>query len=284
MAFVLNAREESFRERDRFLTVPRYHEVRLLTVIGARLILYNPRDTHKANFFGVGQIADVLPSPRASRSVDILFDFVQRLPEPILLEEMDALTNSAPLPFHHYSKIIRPISELAYNVVMERISTAPGFMFREMLQSPYQAETHQMRKARIRSARVRNETIFLLGRACLFCGILTTDLTGRLFETEVVHLVPLKNGGPDSVWNTMPACGCCHFRIDHGVMGLDDYGLVLFADKPQEQLHPARRVAMSEAELWPRLEFIRWHRNNIFGQGPTKSVYSIEPQADYEVG
>jgi hypothetical protein len=286
MAFALNAREDHFRDNDSVLTVSSYHEVRLLAVIGARLILYNPRDTLKSHYYGIGQISDVLPSSDIRGTVDIFFDFVERLSAPIFLEEMNTLTGASPLAFHHYAKIVRPISEHAYLLVMDRIPTAALLGFEEMIQNQFQLETHKSRLARVRSALVRNQTIRLLGRACLFCGAQWTDLTGRLFETEIVHIVPLANEGPDSVRNTVPACRRCHFYIDNGVLGLDDYGLILFARPDRELQEPPwrQRIDLSQSQIAPRLEFIRWHRKNIFGKGATKAKYRVELQAAYQFG
>lgn len=286
MAFALNAREDHFRDNDSVLTVSSYHEVRLLAVIGAKLILYNPRDTLKSHYYGIGQISDVLPSSDIRGTVDIFFDFVERLSAPIFLEEMNTLTGASPLAFHHYAKIVRPISEHAYHLVMDRLPTAALLGFGEMIQNQFQLETHKSRLARVRSAFVRNQTIRLLGRACLFCGAQWTDLSGRLFETESVHMVPLQNDGPDSVRNTMMACGQCHFHIDHGVMGLDDDGLILIASQHRERLSSLlrQRIDLSQTQMWPRLEFIRWHRAHILGKGPTKAKYRVEPQASYQFG
>lgn len=232
MVFVLNARSEKIRDNDRVLTVPIFNEVRLLAVIGATLLLYNPRDSGQSHFYGVGRIADVVPARDHPRSLDILFDFVEKFSKPLILQEMNRLIEAQPRPFYAYSNIVWTLPERAYDLAMERLPNTSLMGLEEDAEHRFQGETHQMRLARIRSTRVRNHTFGLYGRACLFCGELTPDLSGRRFETVIIHMVPLKNGGPDSVRNTFPACGPSHFRIDHGVMGLDDTGQVLIASKP----------------------------------------------------
>lgn len=98
--------------------------------------------------------------------------------------------------------------------------------------------------------------------------------------------MPLNNEGPDSVRNTVLACRRCHFYIDNGVLGLDDNGLILFARADRELQEPSlrQRIALSQSQIGPRLEFIRWHRENIFGKGATKAEYRVELQAAYQFG
>lgn len=283
MVFVLNARAEYFRESDRVLTVPVSHESRLLAVIGARLLLYKPRDKHKAHFYGVARIADVVPSPEDARSLNILFDFIEEFSEPLILKEMNRLIKAKPRPFHSYSRLVWSLPDLAYDLSLERLRTSSLAGLGEDPQYTFQGKTHRLRLARIRSARVRNETFRQFGHACLFCGDLTPDLSGHYFGTMIIHMVPLKNGGPDSVHNTFPACGPCHFRIDYGVMGLDDTGRVLIAIQYRGSLPETLRcrIDLSPEQLWPKLEFIRWHRDHIFAQGQTTARYSVEPQNAY---
>jgi hypothetical protein len=282
----LNARAENFRVNDRVLTVPISHESRLLAVVGATLLLYNPRDAGHPFFYGVGRIEDVVPSRNQPRSVDVLFEVVEKFPGPLILQEMIRLIEAKPRPFHTYSPIVWSLPDLAYDQAMARLATSSFVGLEEDTPNPFKDETHKMRLARIRSARVRNRTYVLYGRACLFCGELTPDLSGHKFGTVIIHLVPLKNGGPDSVRNTFPACSRCHFLIDNGVMGLDDTGLILIAIQYRGPLPESlrRHIDLSLAQLGPKLDFIRWHRERMFGKGPTNVRFRLEPQAPYEFG
>jgi hypothetical protein len=122
MVFVLNARSEKFRDNDRVLTVPIFHEVRLLAVIGATLLLYNPRDVGQSHFYGVGRIADVVPARDHPRSLDILFDFVEKFSKPLILQEMNRLIEAQPRPFYAYSNIVWTLPERAYGTPAEHFS------------------------------------------------------------------------------------------------------------------------------------------------------------------
>lgn len=195
MPFVSNAREYQFRDDRRVLEIPVFHEVRLLAVIGLIVFLYEPRDTQPAHYFGVCKIADVLPSPGKPNLVDVLFDYIQTLKSPITLARMNTLTDTPSQPFHRYATIARPIPVKAYDAVIEQLPDRAQHGLAERGQSEFFPSGQPGTLTQVRNRWIRNQVFRLQGNSCLFCRARTTDLTGRLVETTVAHIIPLRNGG-----------------------------------------------------------------------------------------
>lgn len=284
MPFVLNVRESQILENHRVLEISEFHEVRLLALIGRPALLYRPRDNRPAHYYGVCQVADVLPSRLRPHMVDVLLDYVQMLDRPLTLTELATQLGTSNGQFYEYAKIVRHVSEVIYSTVINQISDRALHGLAEHEQSQFFENRKPTTLRDLRRRRIRNLVFRLLGDTCLFCRARTTDLPGRLVETTIAHIIPLQNGGPDSLRNVIPLCRRCHFLFDHGVLGLSDYGQVLRATPQSNSLGLVERISFDELTLWPKLECIRWHRQNIYQRGPTKAQYIRQQQEPFVAG
>ena len=95
---------------------------------------------------------------------------------------------------------------------------------------------------------------------------------GGRVEAQAAHIWGVAEGGPDIVQNGIALSATCHWLFDRHLISLtDDYSLLvshnrvpgelrlLFATQ-EERIHLLR-----DERLWPRREYVVWHRERFAG-------------------
>ncbi len=116
---------------------------------------------------------------------------------------------------------------------------------------------------------------------CAFCGVRMLTSDGRT-AVDAGHIIPWSishetvNFTVDDPHNGMAMCGLCHWTFDQGLLGVSARYLVLLSGElritqnvPGHLLTLESRSILGPAEqaLWPHLEALDWHRQNVSRRG-----------------
>ena len=93
---------------------------------------------------------------------------------------------------------------------------------------------------------------------------------GGRAEVQAAHIRPVQKKGPDSVRNGVALSGTIHWMFDRGLISIDDdYKILVARDRVPDTV--ARLIDVERGlylprsnELWPHLQFIRYHRREVF--------------------
>jgi putative restriction endonuclease len=101
-------------------------------------------------------------------------------------------------------------------------------------------------------------------RTCAFTGLCLTNGGGRP-EVQAAHIVPVSEGGSDSIRNGIALSGTVHWMFDRGLLSLqDDYKILLSRKLNHDISHllNANRTAIvpDDPRLRPHPECLKWHR------------------------
>lgn len=101
-------------------------------------------------------------------------------------------------------------------------------------------------------------------RKCAFTGLRLLNGHGRP-EVEAAHIIPVNEGGSDSVRNGIALSGTVHWMFDRGLLSLDDgYGILLSRKLNHDISHiliESRIAAVpDDPRLRPHPECLKWHR------------------------
>ncbi|WP_417686392.1 HNH endonuclease [Roseibium sp.] len=119
-----------------------------------------------------------------------------------------------------------------------------------------------------RDAKFKQHIRILYDRTCAFTGLRLINGKGRP-EVEACHIVPVEDGGNDSVQNGIALSGTVHWMFDRGLLSLTDSYEIL----PSRQLnydishllHADMKARVPENPMHrPHPEYLAWHRRNKF--------------------
>ncbi|MCY4047910.1 MAG: HNH endonuclease [Candidatus Dadabacteria bacterium] len=138
------------------------------------------------------------------------------------------------------------------------------------------------RLMKIRNRGFRQAVIEAYDYKCAVCGLKICSPASHQWEVEAAHIVPHGFNGKDDIWNGLSLCRFHHWSFDVGWYSFDEkfnlvvsgklgdlpddmgkiwnYGLLkqLSANKDGVQLP-------RQSKLWPDLNAVKWHRENVFG-------------------
>ena len=111
------------------------------------------------------------------------------------------------------------------------------------------------------------------GSKCAFCSF-DIKLNGSPIALECAHIKWHSHAGPDLVENGLLLCSLHHELFDVGALGIDDQGSILVSPKAAGDGEYASYALVDLAGSAvkppvagyraPRLDFIRWHRREVF--------------------
>ncbi|AXJ02489.1 HNH endonuclease [Cyclonatronum proteinivorum] len=131
----------------------------------------------------------------------------------------------------------------------------------------------------IRERGFRRAVIESYGYKCAICGLKLKAPNKNVWEVEAAHIIPHSSFGKDDIWNGLSLCRFHHWTFDVGWLSLDRDYKILASTRISELPNDMGRVwnfdLMSQLEnkvielpvnknLWPDINAIRWHRENIF--------------------
>ncbi|MFV2002172.1 MAG: HNH endonuclease [Paracoccaceae bacterium] len=110
------------------------------------------------------------------------------------------------------------------------------------------------------------------GARCAISGLSLRNGGGRP-EVEAAHIRPVKYDGPDSVRNGIALSGTLHWMFDRGLISIAEDLRILVShnnvpDEAARRLIAPGQVLLvpSDPRLRPHPEYLRFHREEIFGQ------------------
>jgi putative restriction endonuclease len=125
---------------------------------------------------------------------------------------------------------------------------------------------------RIRDTGFREAILVAWEHQCAFCGY-GVKLDGADLGLEAAHIRWVQAGGPDTIKNGLACCSLHHLAFDRGGIGISDEGRILVSTR----LHGGPKLAEyfvslsgrplrspNRKDARPRLEFVRWHREQVF--------------------
>lgn len=136
------------------------------------------------------------------------------------------------------------------------------------------------RETKLRNRAFRQSTIEAYDFACAVCGMKIYSPKTLQWEVEAAHIVPHCANGKDDILNGLALCSLHHWAFDCGWFTLTDDLKVLGSKKIQDippnlgkivhydfmrELEKYRPILLpNKKELYPHINAIKWHRENIF--------------------
>ncbi|MFM8319609.1 MAG: HNH endonuclease [Chloroflexota bacterium] len=142
---------------------------------------------------------------------------------------------------------------------------------RQVKETPQEDDTYQ---PVVRDQGFRKAVVRIYDHRCAFCGVrmLTTD--GHT-AVDAAHIIPWSISHDDDPHNGMALCGLCHWTFDQGLMGVSArYQVLLSRELRITQNVPGHLLTLEsrsiigpvEQALWPHVEALGWHHQNVFRQ------------------
>ncbi|MDQ2065002.1 HNH endonuclease [Xinfangfangia sp. CPCC 101601] len=111
---------------------------------------------------------------------------------------------------------------------------------------------------------------------CAISGLRLRNGGGRP-EVQAAHIHPVASGGPDTTRNGLALTGTLHWMFDRGLISVaDDHSILVSRNKvPSEVtdrlMAPGGRL-LPPLYAWdaPHPAHLKWHRENVFGQGASE--------------
>ncbi|MBB4053856.1 hypothetical protein GGR20_003523 [Devosia subaequoris] len=277
---VLNVRPTRQRSLDRVRMDNRNKRLALASV-GARVLLYAPRDEPRHGYFATAVLTDVIPDMTQRRFMFLKLEDVARFTHCIPLEalaapiESRAYRHDGSLDFSHFSPSIRallPEDQIAALALANQNGAIDGFQMPQAPALHHRDAPPPARRGRVailRNVQLRWSVLQAYGTACAVCGDDNSIHAIGAHEVEVCHLRALAHGGPDELTNAMPMCRTHRWFYDRGGFTLADAGgIILSSLAPpalRRQLHGRQAARFPNAvQAWPRAEHLQFHRDHVF--------------------
>lgn len=119
-----------------------------------------------------------------------------------------------------------------------------------------------------RDVKFRKHIRTLYDRTCAFTGLRLINGKGRP-EVEACHIIPVEDGGNDSVQNGIALSGTVHWMFDRGLLSLsDDYDILASRQLNHDVSHllyTDRKARVPKNKMYrPHPRYLDWHRRNKF--------------------
>ena len=142
----------------------------------------------------------------------------------------------------------------------------------QVKETPKEDDAYQ---SAVRDQGFRKAVVRIYDHRCAFCGVRMLTSDGRT-AVDAAHIIPWRISHDDDPHNGFALCGLCHWTFDQGLLGVSAKYLVLLSGElritqnvPGHLLTLESRSIIGPAEqaLWPHLEALEWHRQNVFRRG-----------------
>ncbi|MFL9458551.1 MULTISPECIES: HNH endonuclease [Nostocales] len=139
----------------------------------------------------------------------------------------------------------------------------------------YQPDAEELKdetKEIVRDAAFRRVVVSVYGQRCAFCGLRVIH-QGQII-VDGSHIKPFSQFYDDRIDNGVALCKNHHWAFDRGWFSItDDYTLLISSNlvedspnaRPMRDFAGDRILLPSHSQYYPRLEALRWHRENVFG-------------------
>jgi len=124
-------------------------------------------------------------------------------------------------------------------------------------------------KRPLRDWAFRRSVVTAYNETCAVTGLRMVNGGGKA-EVQAAHIRAVQHGGPDIVQNGLALSATCHWLFDRYLISLrSDYSLLVAHNRVPRQFqdlfmkHLKRIHLPDDEQLWPRREFMEWHRDKF---------------------
>jgi len=138
---------------------------------------------------------------------------------------------------------------------------------KELKETPDDAYQPNVRNQGFRRAVVR-----IYDHRCALCGLRMLTIDGHSV-VDAAHIVPWTLTYNDDPHNGMALCRLCHWTFDEGLISLSNHYVLILSPELRATSNVAGHlltlenrtmIGPSEQVLWPDLDALSWHRQNVF--------------------
>jgi len=185
-------------------------------------------------------------------------------------QEFAAIVNIGLSPAHEPSNFPRngPLPSVAGDDLGGFAENAQAFDHAPL--ADFRPEVLTSRK--LRDASFARQVKAAYGARCAISGLSLRNGGGRP-EVEAAHIRAVQHGGPDSVRNGIALSGTLHWMFDRGLISIsEDMDILVSHNKVPDEtarrlIAPGQKLLLpADPRLRPHPEYIRYHRENVFGQ------------------
>ncbi|MFD1482182.1 HNH endonuclease [Paracoccus nototheniae] len=282
-------------ELDSAYDFPRSYLKALEAAVGDWIIYYEPVKAGARGYFAVAKIAQVIPKPGVAGRYLALIEARSYLP---FDKDVPRLLNGQPFEASLADAAGAPLKGGAVQLAVRRLSTgdfarivdfglpqdlewaeahrydkhAAGLQEEQLVFQRPVLERLVRRKYRdvAFSRRVRDAYDY----RCAMSGLHLRNGGGRP-EVQAAHIRPVEMNGSDSVRNGLALSGTLHWMFDRGLISVAEDSETILVSQNKVPVDVVKRLLRSNGKLMrptdprhhPHPENLRWHRENVFGQG-----------------
>lgn len=257
----------------RFIRLRTNQSRRLHDLLGYQFVFYQPRDQLPGAYQGFGTLYEVTPI-EGTPFVLLEFANLELFEDAVSLSHLYEASGSRALDWYEHAPLIQKLpAEFEEVLWAERrsehsFSETTDSTTDPLGKSPNLAE----RRVQLRDPYLRFDMLSIYGPTCVFTGQNHTGILLGRYATQIGHIVPLRNGGPDEITNVLPMSPIANWLWDEGVIALSIDGTIAVHETAcpdtQKLVRSGRKIAFKDPRIWPRPEYITWHREHIYGRGP----------------
>jgi putative restriction endonuclease len=127
----------------------------------------------------------------------------------------------------------------------------------------------------VRDQGFRRAVVRIYNHRCALCGVRMLTSDGHT-AVDAAHIIPWSISRDDDLHNGMALCGLCHWSFDQGLLGVSaSYAVHLSGELRIAQNVPGHLLTLegrsiigpAEQVLWPHVEALDWHHQNVFRPG-----------------
>ena len=262
--------------------------------VGDWIVYYEPVKAGPRGYFAAAKISEVVPKPEANGRYLALIEpgsflpfdtevprLVNGSPLESALRELDGTAKKGGavqlavrrLPEAEFSRIV----DLGLPQSLEQIEASrydphaalheePGHFARPVLE--------RLTRRPYRDVAFRRKVREAYDFRCAMSGLRLRNGGGRP-EVQAAHIRPVERQGSDSVRNGLALSGTLHWMFDRGLISVaEDCETVLVShnkvpgDVVDRLIRPDGKLVLpTDPRNAPHPENLRWHRENVFGQG-----------------
>lgn len=263
--------------------------------VGDWVVYYEPVKAGDRGYFAVAKIAEVIPKPGVQGRYLALIapgSFLQfdrdvpRLVDRRPLESALAGADGLPLKGGAVQLAVRRLPESEFERIVgmglpddleqeeaRRYDPVRGLDAR--VQPFVRPVIERLTRRPFRDVAFRRRVREAYDYRCAVSGLRLRNGGGRP-EVQAAHIRPVEHGGSDAVRNGLALSGTLHWMFDRGLISVDvdrDHAILVSRNKvPSEvvqRLFPesGRLILPKDQRDWPHPANLRWHRENVYGQG-----------------
>lgn len=279
---IINARALPTGRPPERVRLKRIHLEEAFDAIDTDVLLCAPRDDRSAGYYGIARFTQLDPDLSDPNFVLVrLEEFLPFLrPVPLLHAgrpfEEAAQGDNGNLLWWVYAQGIRFVTDQTFANILAAASLFGDRGLQERAQADYveppslsdQLSTRELEstKRRKRDARLRMLVLPLYDARCALTGDRFTHAGAE--EVEICHLRGLDYGGSDAIRNAMAMGRTVHWCYDHGLLGLENDGTIIFASSTtadfRARFKRQRAAFPLDPNSWPDPDSLEFHRDVIF--------------------